>query len=206
MQDSEPDSQDSASFLSRLLLILERLSSRIGLTKGVYSVAIVFFVLIVITPAIVGIIAQLISLPSLVLSAPVAGRMQGAIFWSFVIGLVVSSLDVVAGVPLAWLIVRGRGNWTTILDTLADIPFIVPTVALGFSILEFWSGPGGIAQLFGGASVVPPGAILIMLLHFAFSFPVIVRSYGRRISELPGRLTKLLHELWELQRSLRYEL
>ena len=175
MQGSKPDRPDSASLLTRLLLVLERLSARTGLTKGVYSVAIVFFVLIVIAPAIVGILAQLISLPSLALSAQVAGRMQGAVFWSFVIGLVVSSLDVVAGVPLAWLIVRGRGNWTKILDTLADIPFIVPTVALGFSILEFWSGPGGMAQFFGGTHVVPPGVILIMLLHFAFSFPVIVR-------------------------------
>ena len=101
--------------------------------------------------------------------------MRGAITWSFVIGLVVSSLDVLCGVPLAWLIVRRRGQWgTTILDSLADIPFIVPTVALGFSILEFWSSPGGIAQLFGGTSIVTSGVILIMLLHFAFSFPVIV--------------------------------
>jgi thiamine transport system permease protein len=76
---------------------------------------------------------------------------------------------------LAWLIVRRQGNWTTILDSLADIPFVVPTVALGFSILEFWSSPQGIAQLFGTTSVVSSGAILIMLLHFAFSFPVIVR-------------------------------
>ena len=145
------------------------------MTKGVYSIAVIFFILIVITPAIAGIVAQLISLPSLALNADVAIRMRGAITWSFVIGLVVSSLDVLCGIPLAWLIVRRRGHWTTILDSLADIPFIVPTVALGFSILEFWSSPGGIAQLFGGTSLVTSGAILIMLLHFAFSFPVIVR-------------------------------
>ena len=145
------------------------------MTKGVYSIAIIFFILIVITPAIAGIVAQLISLPSLALNADVAARMRGAIAWSFVIGLVVSTLDVLCGIPLAWLIVRRRGHWATILDSLADIPFIVPTVALGFSILEFWSSPGGIAQLFGTTSLVSSGAILIMLLHFAFSFPVIVR-------------------------------
>jgi thiamine transport system permease protein len=154
---------------------LERFSARAGVTKGVYSIAVVFFILIVITPAIAGILAQLISLPSLVLSADVARRMWEAVSWSFVIGLLVSSLDVLCGIPLAWLIVRRQGNWTTILDSLADIPFVVPTVALGFSILEFWSSPQGIAQLFGTTSVVSSGAILIMLLHFAFSFPVIVR-------------------------------
>jgi thiamine transport system permease protein len=155
--------------------MLERFSAKAGVTKGVYSVALAFFLLIVITPAIAGIVAQLFSLPSMELSADVAGRMWGAVSWSFVIGLTVSSLDVLGGIPLAWLIVRSRGHWTTILDSLADIPFIVPTVALGFSILEFWSSPGGIAQLFGATSLVTSGAILIMLLHFAFSFPVIVR-------------------------------
>ena len=145
------------------------------MTRGFYSAAIVFFILIVITPAVAGIVAQLISLPSLALSADVASRMREAVAWSFVIGLVVSSLDVLAGIPLAWLIVRSQGNWTKIVDSLADIPFVVPTVALGFSILEFWGPSGGVAQLFGASNAVPPGAILIMLLHFAFSFPVIVR-------------------------------
>ena len=161
--------------LKRLLMFPERLSGKPNATKGVYMVSVLFFLLIVITPAVAGIVAQLFSLPSLVLSAAVMTRMEKAVSWSFVIGLTVSSLDVLAGVPLAWLIVRRRGHWATILDSLADIPFIVPTVALGFSILEFWSSPVGIAQFFGSDSVVTPGVILIMLLHFAFSFPVIVR-------------------------------
>jgi thiamine transport system permease protein len=138
-------------------------------------VAALFFLLIVIAPAVAGIVAQLFSLPSLVSSASVLTRMERAISWSFVIGLVVSSLDLLAGIPLAWLIVRRRGHWATILDSLADIPFVVPTVALGFSILEFWNSPLGIAQLFWSSSLVTPGLVLIMLLHFAFSFPVIVR-------------------------------
>ena len=175
MQGTRPESSNSSNVLARLLLCLERLSVRVGITKGVYSIALIFFLLIVITPAIAGIVAQLFSLPSLALSADVTERMRGAVSWSFVIGLGVSSLDVLAGIPLAWLIVRRRGHWATVLDSLADIPFIVPTVALGFSILEFWSSPGGIAQLFGTTGLVTSGLILIMLLHFAFSFPVIVR-------------------------------
>jgi thiamine transport system permease protein len=175
VQGIKPRAANSTSVFVRFLLLLERFSARTGMTRGVYSIAVIFFILIVITPAIAGIVAQLFSLPSLALSVDVADRMRAAVLWSFVIGLVVSTLDVVGGIPLAWLIVRRRGHWTTILDSLADIPFIVPTVALGFSILEFWSSPVGIAQFFGTTSLVTSGAILIMLLHFAFSFPVIVR-------------------------------
>lgn len=76
---------------------------------------------------------------------------------------------------MAWLIVRGKSRWTTIIDSLSDIPFIIPTAALGYSFLLFWSGEEGLSRIFGGGSIVPPGVLLIMLLHFAFSFPVIVR-------------------------------
>ena len=175
MQGTKARAADSASIFSRFLLSLERLSAKPALTRGVYSIAVVFFILIVISPAIAGILSQLISLPTFVLSADVISRMWRAVGWSFVIGLIVSSLDVLCGVPLAWLIVRKQGSLTKILDSMADVPFVVPTVALGFSIFEFWSSPAGIAQLFGTNGVVPPGVILIMLLHFAFSFPVIVR-------------------------------
>jgi len=54
------------------------------------------------------------------------------------------------------------------------MPFIVPTVTLGYSLLLFWSRPEGISSLFGG-SLVSPGWLLIVFLHFAFSYPVIVR-------------------------------
>jgi len=164
-----------ASISTRLLLYLERASAKPTNIKSVYAVGISFFMLIVIIPAIAGIVAQMLSLPHLVLSPVTLSDMERAISWSFIIGLTVSSLDILAGIPLAWLIVRKRGHWATILDSLADIPFIVPTVALGFSILEFWSSPDGMAQLFRSSSLVPPGVVLIMLLHFVFSYPVIVR-------------------------------
>lgn len=156
-------------------MFLERSSARADVRKIVYSAALVFFLLIVITPAIAGIVVQLLTLPTLTLSHDVFERMQNAVGWSFIIGLTVSSLDVLAGIPLAWLIVRRRGHLTTILDSLADIPFVIPTVALGFSILEFWGSPTGISQIFGASGLFSPGTLLIMLLHFAFSFPVIVR-------------------------------
>ena len=76
---------------------------------------------------------------------------------------------------MAWLIARSKSRWTGIIDTLADIPFIIPTTALGYSLLLFWSGSsGGVSELFG-VSLISPGWLLVMLLHFTFSFPVVVR-------------------------------
>jgi hypothetical protein len=57
---------------------------------------------------------------------------------------------------------------------LADLPFIVPTAALGYSLLLFWNDPQGVSALFGG-SLISPGWLLVVLLHFTFSYPVVVR-------------------------------
>jgi len=97
-----------------------------------------------------------------------------AIAASFGIAFFVSFIDVVAGVPMAWMITRGKSKWLNVLDTFSDIPFIVPTATLGYSLLLFWSEPEGISSLFG-TPFVSPGWLLVILLHFAFSFPVVVR-------------------------------
>ena len=94
----------------------------------------------------------------------------GAIGNSFIIGLIVAALDLLAGVPLAWLITRGKSRWLTVLDTLADLPFVVPTAALGYSLLLFWSSSGGISDFLGNRLFRLVG-LLVMLLHFTFSFP-----------------------------------
>jgi len=102
-------------------------------------------------------------------------RASSAIYASFAIALLVSFLDLIAGLPLAWFIARGKSKWLSIIDTLADLPFIVPTVTLGYSLLLFWNGPEGVSQFFGTAPLVSKGWLLIALLHFAFSYPAVVR-------------------------------
>jgi thiamine transport system permease protein len=116
----------------------------------------------------VGTVQNVIDQPALMSTA------LNAISNSFIIALIVSALDLIAGVPLAWLITRGKSRWLSVLDTFADIPFVVPTAALGYSLLLFWSSSGGISALFG-PSLISPGWLLVMLLHFTFSFPVVVR-------------------------------
>jgi thiamine transport system permease protein len=102
-------------------------------------------------------------------------RAISAIYASFAIAFLVSFIDLIAGLPLAWFIARGKSKWLSVIDTLADLPFIIPTVILGYSLLLFWSGSGGISQLFDGNSLISPGWLLIILLHFTFSYPAVVR-------------------------------
>lgn len=103
------------------------------------------------------------------------GRADSAILQSFIMAFIVSVLDLIAALPLAWFIARSRSRVAHFVDALVDIPFLMPTAALGYLILLFWSSERGLSSLFGADLLIPPGFSLVLLLHFAFSYPVIVR-------------------------------
>ena len=155
--------------------LLDSLSSRSSVRYLVYSCSLAFFFALILIPPILGIVLKWNTMADIFGNSSLMSRATSAIYASFAIALFVSFIDVIAALPMAWFITRGGFKWLKSLDTLADIPFIIPTVALGYSLLLFWSAPDqGISSLFG-VSLVSPGWLLIILLHFAFSYPVVVR-------------------------------
>jgi len=150
------------------------LSSKTIIKSTIYVASIVIFFAFILLPPILGIIIKWDSIHGVLNQPQLISEALNAIAASFGIAFFVSFIDVVAGVPMAWMITRGRSKWLNVLDTLSDIPFIVPTATLGYSLLLFWSEPEGISSLFG-TPFVSPGWLLVILLHFAFSFPVVVR-------------------------------
>jgi thiamine transport system permease protein len=153
---------------------LDRLSSRKAVKYGVYLTAVILFFALILLPPILGIIIKWNTMQQVLNQPALMSRALSAVENSFMIALFVSALDVATGVPMAWLITRGKSKWLNVLDTVSDIPFIVPTAALGYSLLLFWSDPGGVSSLFGN-SLVSQGWLLVVLLHFTFSYPVVVR-------------------------------
>jgi thiamine transport system permease protein len=158
----------------RITKALDKLSSRKAIKYAVYASAVIIFFALILVPPIAGIFLKWDNIQFILQKPALVDRALGAIQNSFIIALTVAALDLLAGIPMAWLITRGKSRWLSIIDTLADIPFIIPTTALGYSLLLFWSGSGGVSALFG-SSIISPGWILVMLLHFTFSFPVVVR-------------------------------
>ena len=153
---------------------LDRLSSKKSVKYGVYLTAVTIFFALILLPPILGIIIKWNTMQQVLNQPQLMARALSAIENSFTVALFVSALDIVTGIPMAWLITRGKSKWLNVLDTFSDIPFIVPTAALGYSLFLFWSDPSGVSSLFGN-SLVSPGWLLVILLHFTFSFPVVVR-------------------------------
>jgi len=96
---------------------------------------------------------------------------------SFLIAGVVTVIDLALGIPLALYIAKNRSKWLPeTLDVLVNVPLIVPTVALGFSLKLFWTG---------GTPVTGPFAIfLVMLAHIAFTYPLMVRNVTGAVEEV----------------------
>ena len=163
------------SLSRRVVPFLDSVSGSHSARIATYAIGVLFFLVIVFVPPVFGIllggskIFEMLSHPDLL------NRAGSAIAASFAIAVTVSLMDLAAGLPMAWFIVRSRSGWASTIDTLANIPFIVPTVALGYSVLTFWGGSQGIGSLLGSQFVLSPGWQMIVLLHFAFSYPVIVR-------------------------------
>lgn len=105
--------------------------------------------------------------------------METALWESFSIAFIAVAVDIVIGFPIAIILTRLNFRGKKLLDTLVDIPMAVPTSALGFSIMLFWS-------LFG----YTPGRILIIFAHIAFTFPYIVRNLKIALDAINPMLEK----------------
>ena len=153
---------------------LDNLSSRKAVKFGVYLTAAIVFFALILLPPILGIIIKWNAMGEVLGDGELVAPILNAVKNSFMIAVLVSVFDVAAGIPMAWFIARGRSRWISFLDTLADVPFIVPTAVLGYSLLLFWYKPEEVSAFFG-VSLVSPGWLLVALLHFTFSYPIVVR-------------------------------
>jgi thiamine transport system permease protein len=62
-----------------------------------------------------------------------------------------------------------------ILDSLVNVPLIIPTVALGFSLSLFWG------SIYAGDSL---GLFMVILGHISFTFPLVVRNIVGAVEEV----------------------
>ncbi len=93
---------------------------------------------------------------------------------SFQIGFFVVLIDVIVGIPFAFILTREKwGRVNAILDTILDIPLTIPSAALGFAVFMFW-GPAGL-------NFASPGMDMIIFVHMTFTFPYVVRPIAATI-------------------------
>jgi thiamine transport system permease protein len=84
--------------------------------------------------------------------------------------------DIVFGIPVALYIARKKDTkFGKILDSLVNVPLIIPTTALGFSLALFWS------SIYAGGSL---SMVMVIFGHIAFTFPLVVRNISGAVEEV----------------------
>ena len=108
---------------------------------------------------------------------------------TLVISVVVAAIDAVMGVLIAWVLVRDEFPGKGIVNSLIDLPFALPTIVAGLTLLAFYGpdSPVGIDLAFTRASVVL--ALLFVTL------PFVVRAVQPVLLELDTEMEQAAESL-----------
>ncbi len=169
------------TFMSRL----DELSTKHGVRRGWRVFAILFFLIIILIPAIY-VVTQMFThwdwVQDTIENDSTMVLIEGAVWNSFSIALIVTVIDLVVGLPMAWMMIRREFKGKKWLDTLLDIPLAFPTAVLGLSVVMFWLAPEGIDIPGLGLNLSP--YVLLILLHIIFTYPYMVRTLSGILEQI----------------------
>ena len=169
----------------RLFKWINNKSNNEKIRKAWLSLAILILVTFIVIPAIFVVFKMFTDwdiVNGVIQNAPRISQIKGALFNSFSIAGIVTVVDILVGIPMAWILVRKQFKGKKYLDTLMDMPLVFPTAVLGISVVMFWGAPEGID--IPGTGLVMSPYLMIILLHIIFSFPYMVRSLSAILEQI----------------------
>jgi sulfate transport system permease protein len=108
-------------------------------------------------------------------TAPLALRALGV---TLLVALIVAVIGAVMGTLVAWVLVRDRFPGKTVINSLIDLPFALPTIVAGLTLLALY-GPD---SPFGIHLAYTRAAVILALLFV--TLPFVVRSVQPVLIEL----------------------
>lgn len=164
---------------------IDELSGSYKVRKAWLTFAIVVFLTVIVVPAIF-VVTKIFTewdLVTDVMGNPdTMAMITGAVCNSFSIAFIVTMIDILVGLPMAWIMVRRDFKGKKWLDTLLDIPLAFPTAVLGISVVIFWGAPEGVT--IPGLNLGLSPYVLLVLLHIIFTYPYMVRSLSGILEQI----------------------
>ena len=108
-----------------------------------------------------------------------------ALSYSVTVSVIITIIDLIFGLPIAWILVRREFRFKSILNSIIELPLAVPTAGLGFSVALFWGVTPGIAEkpIFA-LNFIQDALPILVLFHFTTTFPYVVRSLAAILEEI----------------------
>ncbi|SMF83940.1 sulfate transport system permease protein [Tistlia consotensis] len=115
---------------------------------------------------------------------------------SFGAALLAACINVLFGVPVAWVLTRYRFPGRRVLDAMVDLPFALPTAVAGISLAALYAPNGWIGSLLAPLGIkvaFTPLGIVVALIFIGLPFVVrtlqpVVAEIDREIEEAAATL------------------
>lgn len=108
---------------------------------------------------------------------------------TLLVSLGVVAVNAVAGTAIAWVLVRDRFRGKGIVNSLIDLPFALPTIVAGLTLLALYGPKGPI-----GVNVAYTQAGLVLALLFV-TLPFVVRTVQPVLLELDAEMEEAARSL-----------
>lgn len=163
--------------------------SRPVVTRIWYSIIIIFFFSLVLLPSIYvlfNILFNLAAVETYILSDPVRlNEILEALYYSVTVAIIITIVDLIFGLPIAWTLVRKEFRFKSILNGIIELPLAVPTAGLGFSVALFWGKTPDVANKPPFAlNLIQDALPILVLFHFTTTFPYVIRSLAAILEEI----------------------
>jgi ABC-type spermidine/putrescine transport system permease subunit II len=100
-------------------------------------------------------------------------------------------IDLVFGIPLAYILARKKFWGKGFLEDLITFTLVIPTSAFGFATLMTWTSVSGIGALFGRGMVETNYLIpffnvpfIMLIVHIALTFPYVVKTLKAKLEDM----------------------
>ncbi|TRO52201.1 iron ABC transporter permease, partial [Candidatus Bathyarchaeota archaeon] len=100
-------------------------------------------------------------------------------------------IDIIFGLPLAYILARKKFWGKGFLEDLITFTLVIPTSGFGFATLIAWTSANGIGALLAGGSIQIDSVIpfinvplLMLIIHVALTFPYIVKTLKAKLEDM----------------------
>jgi molybdate transport system permease protein len=120
--------------------------------------------------------------------------LRAAIWLSLITSTLTAALSLLVAVPIAYALSRLNLPGRLLLDTLVDVPIVLPPLVMGISLLVFFRTPLGRAIEAGGLrfAYTPAG---IVLAQFLVVSPYAIRTVKAAMDDIDPRLENVARTL-----------
>jgi sulfate transport system permease protein len=120
-----------------------------------------------------------------VLHVVTSSRALAAYGLTFGASFAAALIDTVAGVLVAWVLVRYRFPGRALVDALVDVPFAVPTAVSGIALTTLYAPGGWLGDLFARAGIQAAYSRLGVTIALVFvSLPFVIRTIQPVLADL----------------------